>query len=235
MKNVLFLCFSLCFIQVFSAQNLTYGAEESLIVKSVNKTSIGSKFEELRLMHRPIENYKKRSPIYDFYEKGLNNIDTITNFNQKPNPLKITGTIYEKDGKTPAENVLLFIHQANEKGNFKRKRFYGKRHVNHRAWIKTDADGKYTFYTFIPGKFYFSNGLPQILPVIKEPNKPEYKIDPFVFDFEGTLSKSYRAKINKAKNSNLVLKLTKVKKADSTYIYTAQKDITLGSGIESYH
>ena len=57
------------------------------------------------------ENYKKRSPIYDYSEKHLNNVDTIPDFASKSNKLKITGIIYENDGVTPAKNVLLFIHQ----------------------------------------------------------------------------------------------------------------------------
>jgi len=92
------------------------------------------------------ENFKKRSPIYDYSEKQLNNTDTIPDFASRSQKLKITGTIYESDGVTPAKNVMLFIHQADETGNFQLKRQNKKRYVHHRGWIKTDADGKYTFF-----------------------------------------------------------------------------------------
>ena len=68
------------------------------------------------------ENFKKRSPIYDYSESQLNNIDTIPDFKSKSQKLKITGTIYESDGKTPAKNVMLFIHHTDESGNFELKR-----------------------------------------------------------------------------------------------------------------
>lgn len=174
------------------------------------------------------QNYKKRSPIYDYSEKQLNSVDTIPDFASRTNKLKITGTIYESDGKTPAKNVLLFIHQADEDGNFELKRHNKKRYVKHRGWIKTDANGHYTFYTFVPGKYIFSNELTQILPIIKEPNKPEYKIESFVFDNDPLLTKSCRSKIEQT-NPNRILKLNK-----KEGLFVANRDIVLGKEVEIY-
>ena len=134
-------------------------------------------------------NYKKRSPVYDYSEHQLNNTDTIPDFDIKPNKLMITGTIYQNDGVTPASDVVLFIYQPDEYGNFEMKRDDSrKRYVHHRAWIKTDTDGKYTFYTFMPGKYLRSKELKQIHRVIKEPGKPEYDINPFFFNVTRQLS-----------------------------------------------
>ncbi len=168
------------------------------------------------------ENFKKRSPVYDYSEKKLNNIDTIPDFEAKSQKLKITGTIYENDGITPAKNVLLFIHQTDENGNFELKRQNKKRYVHHRGWIKTDADGKYTFYTFIPGKYRYGNELKQILPIIKEPNKPEYKIETFLFDDDPLLTGKCRAKVEET-NPNRILTLNK-----KEGLYEAKRDIILG-------
>ena len=63
-------------------------------------------------------NYKKRNAIYDYSENRLNNVDTIPDYNSKQNKLKISGTIYQSDGKTPAKDVILFIHQPNEDGDY---------------------------------------------------------------------------------------------------------------------
>ena len=63
-------------------------------------------------------NYKKRSPVYDYSEHQLNNTDTIPDFDIKPNKLMITGTIYQNDGVTPASDVVLFIYQPDDYGNF---------------------------------------------------------------------------------------------------------------------
>ncbi len=173
-------------------------------------------------------NYKKRSPIYDYSEKQLNSVDTIPDFASRSNKLKITGTIYENDGVTPAKNVLLFINQADEDGNFELKRRNKKRYVKHRGWVRTDADGRYTFYTFVPGKYIFGNELTQIHPIIKEPSKPEYKIESFVFDNDPLLTKSCRTKIEET-NPNRILKLDK-----KEGLFVAKRDIILGKELEIY-
>ncbi|AUP77396.1 peptidase associated/transthyretin-like domain-containing protein [Flavivirga eckloniae] len=176
------------------------------------------------------ENFKKRSPIYDYSEQKLNNVDTIPDFVSKRNKLKIVGTIYESDGVTPAKNVLLFIHQADENGDFELKRHNKKRYVHHRGWIKTDADGRYTFYTFIPGKYIYGNELKQILPIVKEPGKPEYKIESFLFNNDPLLNTSRRTRIKVDKESDRVLKLDK-----KEGLFVAKRDIILGKEIvESY-
>jgi protocatechuate 3,4-dioxygenase, beta subunit len=127
--------------------------------------------------------YKKRSPVYDYSEQQLSNTDTIPDFDTKSNKLKITGTIYESDGKTPASDVILYVFQPDENGNYELKRDdLRKRYVSHRGWVKTNADGKYTIYTFMPGKYIRSKELKQIHRIIKEPGKPEYELNSFFFN-----------------------------------------------------
>ena len=167
-------------------------------------------------------NFKKRSPIYDYSERQLNNVDTIPDFASRSQKLKITGIIYESDGVTPAKNVMLFIHHTDESGNFELKRQNKKRYVHHRGWVKTDVDGKYTFYTFVPGKYIYGNELTQILPIIKEPNKPEYKIETFLFDDDPLLIGKCRTKVEET-NPNRILKLNK-----KEGLFEAKRDIILG-------
>jgi protocatechuate 3,4-dioxygenase beta subunit len=169
-----------------------------------------------------IDNYKKRNPIYDYTESQLNNVDTIPDFDTKPDKLKITGTIYQHDGKTPASDVIFYIFQADENGNYEMKRDANhKRYVYHRGWIKTNADGKYTFYTFMPGKYVHSKVLKNIHRVIKEPGKPEKEIDAFFFNDDPLL-----ADLTIACRASLVHSMLKLQKKDDMYVVT--KDIILG-------
>lgn len=169
------------------------------------------------------QNYKKRSPIYDYTEKKLNNVDTIPDFAKQKNKLKITGTIYKSDGVTPAKNILLFIHQNDENGNFELKRQNKKRYVHHRGWVKTDNDGRYTFYTFVPGSYIYGSEFKQIHPIIKEPNKPEYKIETFLFDDDPLLTESCRNKIKETNGQKRILKLDK-----KEGLFVAERNIILG-------
>lgn len=171
--------------------------------------------------------YLERNPIFDYTEIQLNNTDTIPDFELKDNKLKITGTIYKSDGVTPAKDVILFIEQPDENGDFDLRKHNEKRYVNHRGWVKTDANGQYTFYTFIPGNDRRYNQLQQLFPVIKEPTKQEYELASFLFDEDPLLTKRCRRQISKKSDLNRILKL---KKVDGLFV--TQKDIVLSSNLE---
>jgi len=170
----------------------------------------------------PID-YKKRSPVYDYSEQHLNNIDTIADFDSKPNKLRISGTIYQSDGETPAKDVILYIYQPDERGKFEMKRdSSSKRYVHHRAWIKTDEDGHYTFYTFMPGKFLRSKELKQIHRVVKEPGKPEYELTSFFFNDDPLIPN-----LTLACRAKSVMSMLRLEKEGDMYVAT--KDIKLNA------
>jgi protocatechuate 3,4-dioxygenase beta subunit len=204
MKNVSLL-FCLIFVLSF---NTTISAQES-----ANSS-----------MEIPL-NYKNRNALYDYYEKQLNNVDTVPDYTSKLNKIKISGTIYQSDGKTPAKDVILFIHQPNEDGDYILKRDANrKRYVYHRAWIKTDTDGKYTFYTFIPGKYDRSKELKQIHRTIKEPGKEAYELVSFFFDDDPLLPE-----LTLACRARAVGSMLRMQKQDSMYVAT--RDIKLPKSI----
>lgn len=165
-----------------------------------------------------------KSPIYDRAEDRLNNTDTIPDYRSKTNKLKLTGIIYESDGVTPAKDVILFIEQPNENGDFELRNTGDARYVFHRSWVKTDADGRYTLYTFVPGGDRRYNQLQQIFPLVKEPTKQEYEIETFLFDDDPLLTKTCRKRLAKKGDPTRILKL---KTEDG--IYVAERDIVLKS------
>ncbi|MDG5491578.1 hypothetical protein [Psychroserpens sp. SPM9] len=170
----------------------------------------------------------ERHPIYEYSETHLNNTDTIPGFDSKPNKLKVSGTIYESDGVTPAKDVILFIEQADEFGDFDLREVNDQRYVENRGWIKTDADGQYTFYTYVPGNDRRYRQLQQLFPVIKEASKPEYEIASFLFEDDPLLTKRCRRQIAKANQLDRILK---PKTVDGVLV--VQKDIVLSSGAEA--
>lgn len=162
-----------------------------------------------------------KNPFYDYAEKELTNVGTIPDYDSKEEKLKITGTIYKSDGVTPAKDVILYIEQPNEKGVYEMVKSDSKRYVHHRAWIKTDENGQYTFYTFVPGKRLSSRKLKHIHPVVKLPNMPEYNLPAYLFDDDPKLSKICRKRLKKQGIDSI---LTLEKKED---LYIAKKDIIL--------
>jgi len=194
MKNLIAL---LCFISFSSASNFIL-AQES--------------------------NTKFTSPIYDRAESQISNTDTIPDFRSKTNQLKLTGIIYQSDGVTPAKDVILFIEQPDEDGDFELRNLGNARYVFHRSWVKTDADGRYTFYTFVPGNDRRYNQLQQIFPVIKEPSKPEYQLETFLFNDDPLLTKRCRKTILRKSDASRILT---PKKEDG--ILVAEKNIVLSA------
>lgn len=154
------------------------------------------------------------------------NVDTIPDFESNQNKIKITGTIFEKDGVTPAKDIVLSIYQTNQSGDFVIvKGENNEKEIYHSATIKTQADGQYTIYTFMPGTYHRSNELKKIHSTIKESGKEAYGLFPFVFDNDPLLKKHCRNKLAK-KGIDSVLKLEK-----ENDMYVANKDIVLTEDI----
>jgi protocatechuate 3,4-dioxygenase beta subunit len=169
----------------------------------------------------------QESPIYDRAEAQLRNTDTIPEFRSKTNKLKLTGTIYQSDGVTPAKDVILFIEQPDEDGDFDLRRSGDARYVFHRSWVKTDVDGRYTFYTFVPGNDRRYNQMQQIYPIIKETSKPEVQLESLLFNDDPLLTKRCRKRLAKKGKTQRILTTTK-----ENGILVAKKDIVLSDNTE---
>lgn len=122
--------------------------------------------------------------VFEYGDSDLFPTDTLPGFYNAKQKIKITGIIYHPDGKTPAENVILYIYHTNEEGLYKdygNETGWGKRHGSNRGWIKTGKDGKYTFYTLKPGSYPNNKFAAHIHPVILEPDGRYYYIEDFYF------------------------------------------------------
>ncbi|WP_430468177.1 hypothetical protein [Winogradskyella ouciana] len=164
----------------------------------------------------------QESPIYDRAEDLLSNTDTIPDFRSKTNKLKLTGVIYQSDGVTPAKDVIIFIEQPDENGDFDLRQSGDNRYVFHRSWVKTDEDGRYTFYTFVPGNDRRYNQMQQIFPIIKEASKPEVQLESLLFDEDPLLTKRCRKRLVKKGQEARILN---IEKEDGMLV--ASKDIVL--------
>ena len=152
---------------------------------------------------------------------------------KEPGPkLEISGTIYQSDGKTPAKGVILYIYHTDQKGVYPQKgneTGWAKRHGYLRGWIKTNADGKYKFYTLRPASYPNSRAPQHIHPVIKEPNRNEYYIDEYLFTDDPFLDENEKANQQKRGGSGII---TLTKKQDGTWV--GKRDIILGMNIPNY-
>lgn len=170
--------------------------------------------------------------VFEFGSKKLSRIDTLPDFKEPGPKLEISGTIYQADGKTPAKDVILYIYHTDQKGVYPIKgneTGWAKRHGYLRGWIKTNADGKYKFYTLRPASYPDTRAPQHIHPVIKEPNKNEYYIDEYLFADDPYLDEKEKTNQQKRGGSGII---TLTKNGDGTWV--GKRDIVLGLNIPNY-
>ena len=169
--------------------------------------------------------------IYEYENKVLKPVDTLPEFNILPYPIKISGTVYEIDGKTPASKVILYVYHTNDKGKYPSKansKGWGKRHGYLRGWMKTDASGKYEFYTSRPASYPNSTNPQHIHITVKEPDKNEYYIEDFYFNDDPYITKNILTRKNPRGGSGVI----SFKNIGN--IQVAKRDIILGLNIPDY-
>jgi len=169
--------------------------------------------------------------ILEYGDKKLTPIDTLPAFNEYEPKLKITGTVFEKDGKTPANNIILYIYHTNRDGIYEKKgneTGWGKRHGYIRGWVKTEADGKYTFYTFRPAAYPNGREAEHVHIIAKEPDKNEYYLEDFLFNDDELLTQEKRTRLKNRGGSGIV------QPKMENGILTIKRNIVLGLNIPDY-
>ena len=186
----------------------------------------GFVYAQNRLVGGPCEGCEA---VFEYGDQKLTPVDTLPGFENAETRLKVTGTIYKPDGKSPAPNVILYIHHTNEEGVYPTRgdeTGWGRRHGYLRGWIKTDSSGRYTFYTRKPG--FYGTGPAHIHPTILEPDGKFYYIDDIVFESDPRVTGRYKEnKENRGDSGVVELK----KKGD---LLLAKRDIILGKNIPNY-
>ena len=129
--------------------------------------------------------------------------------------LIVSGTIYLPDGKTPAKDVIVYVHHTNNKGIYPKKgneKGNGKYHGYLRGWMKTDANGRYEFDTIRPAPYHSHEGEPaHVHYTIEAPNFPEYWLTGLWFSDDPRVN-SYKDKIERDGGFSNITTLTKDKK-----------------------
>ncbi len=100
--------------------------------------------------------------------------------------LKITGKVFQLDGKTPARDVVIYYWHTDDKGLYSSNEqtpAAAKRHGKLRGWVKPDEHGNYTIQTSRP-KAYPNADIPEHIHLsIKEANfENEYYADLYFDD-----------------------------------------------------
>ena len=156
---------------------------------------------------------------------------TLPGFEEDGPKIEISGTIYQRDGRTPAAGVILYVYHTDQEGVYATKgneKGWGKRHGYIRGWLKTDERGFYQIFTLVPASYPNSHNPKHIHPIIKEPGKTAYWIDEFLFADDPYLSPAEKSRKEPRGGSGI---LAPVKKDG---MLRARRDIILGLNIPGY-
>lgn len=171
--------------------------------------------------------------IFEYGDQKLTATATLPDFEKEGIKLKVTGTIYQKDGITPAKDVILYLYQTNPEGIYATKggeTGWARRHGHIRGWVKTGNDGRYTFYTLKPGTYPSRTEPAHIHPTILEPNGKYYYLHDYYFEGDLLLTaKEISPKMPRGGNSGV---LSLIKEGD---IWVGKRDLILGKNIPDYN
>lgn len=180
----------------------------SVSVITIAQTSV----EKTKYCEEVSKHLKNQDPFNDFDEASLKSVDSIADFETQINKIKITGTVFLADGITPAKDVIIFIQQADHEGEYALVTDKQSAYVKNRLWVKTNNQGQYTIYTYLPGSTSKPLAYPlesqpkHIHAMIKEPSKDVYELSSILFDSDPLVTKSCRKRL-KRKNIDSLLEL----------------------------
>jgi len=169
--------------------------------------------------------------IYHNMPRNLSWETQISDKNEEGESMEITGIIYQKDGKTPAPDVILYVYHTDARGKYSRGTGddCSKRHGKLRGWVKTNSQGRYKFTSIRPASYPDDTMPAHIHPTIKEPNKNEYYIDEYRFLDDKFLTKEEITK-DENRGGSGVIELKKNNKG----VWIGKRDIILGKNIPNY-
>jgi protocatechuate 3,4-dioxygenase beta subunit len=187
------------------------------------------KGNDVRLVGGPCEGCEA---VFEYGDKHLTAMDTLPDFNDEGQKIKITGTIYQADGKTPAEGVILYIYHTDQNGIYATRggeTGWGKRHGHIQGWIKTGKDGRYAFYTLKPGIYSSRSASAHIHPIILEPDGKYYWLGSYHFEGDPLLTGKEVSPKSPRGGSSGLLSLRK-----EGNLWVGERDIVLGKNVPDY-
>lgn len=147
-------------------------------------------------------------------------------------PIRVQGTIYQPDGKTPAPGVVLYVYHTDHTGHYTPARGatgWARRHGATRGWVKTGVDGRYAFITRQPGVYPDRSAPAHIHPTVLEPNGKYYWLDSYHFAGDPLLTEKERTPAAPRGGSSGLLTLRR-----EGAVWVGTRDITLGKHVSPY-
>lgn len=117
---------------------------------------------------------------------------TLSTETDKGEPMEISGTVFNADGKTPAANTLIYLYHTDFEG------YYGRtkdvhRHGKYRGWMLTDKTGRYSFRSIKPAPYPVNRFAAHIHMTLTTEKMREDWVDSILFEGDRLISKNERS------------------------------------------
>lgn len=105
-------------------------------------------------------------------------------------PMIISGTVFKKDGKTPAPNTLIYFYHTDVHGIYGREGQH--KHGKYRGWMLTDERGRYEFSSIRPASYPNSTQSQHVHMTVTGLEQKEDWIDSILFEGDRFLTSRER-------------------------------------------
>jgi protocatechuate 3,4-dioxygenase, beta subunit len=136
----------------------------------------------------------------------------LSNETNKDEPMEISGTVFQADGKTPASNTLIYLYHTDFEGYYGRKKDEHK-HGRYRGWMLTDKEGRYSFKSIKPAPYPENRFAAHIHMTVTTAKTREDWIDSILFEGDRLISQQERNMAGKKGGFQPILLLEKGKDA----------------------
>jgi protocatechuate 3,4-dioxygenase, beta subunit len=148
----------------------------------------------------------------------------LSNETNKGEPMEISGTVFQADGKTPASNTLIYLYHTDLYG------IYGRgdehRHGRYRSWILTDSRGRYEFESIRPAPYPENRFAAHVHMTVTTKDSKEDWIDSILFDGDRLISPQERNLAGRKGGFNPILTFKK----GANGVLNAERNIQLAKG-----
>lgn len=121
--------------------------------------------------------------------ENLTHVATLAGDDEPGERMVLTGRVVEADGISPASGVVVYFHQTDASGIYRREN--GGHAIQ--GWLRTDDAGLYRIETVRPGP-YPEGGMPAHIHVyVGEPGRAPYYLNDVVFEGDPEIDEAYLA------------------------------------------
>lgn len=120
--------------------------------------------------------------------------------------LTISGVVFQADGRTPLRGASLYVYQTDARGYYAPDDARASNNPRLRAYLRTDAEGRYEFRTVRPGSYPGTRNPGHIHYHVSAPGYPE-RVFEIVFEGDTLIPEQWRRDAANAESAVAIVRL----------------------------